>query len=589
MVQGWIARPPTKRDELAGEAMARLRREGVDRPVLSVGMGTSAEAVGARELFDAFRERLRGEDVELLELGSLGICGADPVVGLQLPGRPRVDFGPVGLDEVDSFAGALLRAKLPKGTMLGQHGAVGCRGEVPWKGVPSLEAHPFFRGQTRRVLARCGLVAPRSIDEALARGSWRSYAAIVSTRTREELCDFVEASGLRGRGGGGYPAGRKWQAALEAEGDQKYLLCNGDESDPGAFMDRALVEGDPHRVLEGLAIAAYAIGATRALVALRDEYEIAVSVMEHAVAEARRLGLLGENVLESGVSLEVEVLRGAGAFVCGEETALIRSLEGRRGMPRPRPPWPSSHGYDGRPTVVHNVETLANLPVLFELGIEAYKAVGTSASPGTKVFCLTGPVRRPGLVEVAMGTTLRSILEGPGGGMMEGRSCKAMQLGGPSGLCLPEGELDLALCWEAVDRQGAMIGSGGLVALSEEACMVDMARYFMAFLQQQSCGKCIPCREGTRRMLEILEAVVESGGAVSPGTALERFRGVLVLEGLGEVMADTSLCGLGRTAPNPVLSLLRWFREELEAHVFERRCPAGVCPGLRHGAREVEA
>ena len=405
-------------------------------------------------------------------------------------------------------------------------------------------------------------------------------AAALKGKTPAELCDIVEASGLRGRGGGGFPTGKKWKFALATPGDQKYLVCNADEGDPGAFMDRAVIEGDPHRLLEGMGIAAYAIGATKAYVYIRAEYPLAIKRLVQAIAQAKDYGLLGHNVLGSGFNLDIIIKQGAGAFVCGEETALINSIEGKRGMPRPRPPFPAVRGLFDKPTVINNVETLANLPSLLSNGAEWFAAVGTAGSKGTKVFALSGKVSRTGLVEVAMGTKMRQIIFDIGGGIPNGKKYKAAQIGGPSGGCIPTEHLDIEIDYESLKTVGAMMGSGGLVVMDEDTCMVDVAKFFMDFIQRESCGKCIPCREGTRRMLEILQRITRARKNEKNHEALERFKGVMYLNRLAEVIKDTSLCGLGQTAPNPVLSTLRYFRDEYEAHIFERHCPAGACTEL---------
>jgi NADH:ubiquinone oxidoreductase subunit F (NADH-binding)/Pyruvate/2-oxoacid:ferredoxin oxidoreductase delta subunit len=446
--------------------------------------------------------------------------------------------------------------------------------------VPYLDEHPFFAPQKRWVLANCGVIDPASLEEYIAHGGYRALAKALREYTRGELCDLVEKSGLRGRGGGGFPTGTKWKFALKSESDQKYLICNADEGDPGAFMDRAVIEGDPHRLVEGMALAAYAIGATKAYVYIRAEYPLAIRRLRTALTQAQALGLVGESILDSGVDLEILIKQGAGAFVCGEETALINSVEGKRGMPRPRPPFPAVRGLFDKPTVINNVETLANLPAIVGNGPEWFSGVGTKTSKGTKVFALSGKVRRTGLVEVAMGTPLRQIVFDVGGGIPDGKAFKAVQIGGPSGGCIPTQHLDIDIDYESLKTVGAMMGSGGLVVMDEGTCMVDIAKFFMDFIQRESCGKCIPCREGTRRMLEDLQRVTRGRRGESEVQTLERFRGVMHLNQLAEVIKDTSLCGLGQTAPNPVLSTLRWFRDEYEAHIFERRCPAGVCQEL---------
>ncbi len=368
--------------------------------------------------------------------------------------------------------------------------------------------------------------------------------------------------------------------AYNEKSDQKYLICNADEGDPGAFMDRAVIEGDPHRLIEGIAIAAYAIGASKAYVYIRAEYPLAIERLKEALSQARELGLLGENIHDSGYNLDIIIKMGAGAFVCGEETALIHSIEGKRGMPRPRPPFPVVRGLFGMPTVINNVETLANIPGIINEGPAAFAAQGTKNSKGTKVFALSGKVKLTGLVEIPMGTPVREIIFKIAGGIPNGKKFKSVQIGGPSGGCITEENLDISVDYESLLAAGAMMGSGGLVVMDEDTCMVDVAKFFMDFIQRESCGKCIPCREGTRRMLEILEGITQKPNG-SGTEALERFKGVMQLEKLGKVIKETSLCGLGQSAPNPVLSTLRWFRHEYEEHIFERKCPAGVCTQLR--------
>jgi NADH:ubiquinone oxidoreductase subunit F (NADH-binding)/NAD-dependent dihydropyrimidine dehydrogenase PreA subunit len=490
--------------------------------------------------------------------------------------RPR-DCEAGGLDAV--FSGQSLPAE-----PLGQFRLAG---SAPWPGVRPFDEHPFFAPQTRWVLANCGIVDPASIEEYLARGGYAALSRALRTMTPAEVCREVELAGLRGRGGGGFPTGTKWTIAHKQAADRKYMICNADEGDPGAFMDRAVMEGDPHRVLEGLALAAYAIGASRAYIYTRAEYPLAIARMTAAIAEARTFGLLGPNLLDSGFSLDIVVKQGAGAFVCGEETALIHSIEGRRGMPRPRPPFPAVSGLFGKPTVINNVETLANVPGIVERGAAWFAAVGTATSKGTKVFALSGNVARTGLVEVAMGTPLRQIVFDIGGGIPGDRAYKAVQIGGPSGGCIPTSQLDIAIDYESLKSAGAMMGSGGLVVMDDGNCMVDVAKFFMDFIQKESCGKCIPCREGTRRMLEILESLTRSRRQEQQFEALERFRSVMNLEHLARVIQDTSLCGLGQSAPNPVLSTLRWFRDEYEAHVFDRRCASMACRELL--AYEIDA
>ena len=559
----------------------RQRRDRVERPVLLVGAGTCGLSAGANRVLEALRAELAGggSPVDVVEVGCIGLCSEEPLVDLQLPGRTRASYRRVAPGQAAELVAAARGNRLPAGLeILGQFD---CAGQEPWPDLPRLAEHPFFAPQTRWVLAGCGLVDPGRIEEAVARGGWAAYAGLLARRApAAEICELVEASGLRGRGGGGFPAGRKWKLALAQPAEDRVVICNADEGDPGAFMDRAVIEGDPHRVLEGLAIAALGVGASEAWIYIRAEYPLAIRRLKDAIAQAEACGLLGANVLGSGRSLAVRIKTGAGAFVCGEETALIHSIEGKRGMPRPRPPYPVESGLFGRPTAINNVETLANLPGLFERGAAAFAAVGTEGSKGTKVFALSGHVERTGLVEVEMGMPIERIVHEIGGGVPGGHVFKAVQIGGPSGGCIPAQHLGIPVDYESLKTVGAMMGSGGLVVMDERSCMVDVARFFMDFIQRESCGKCIPCREGTRQLKAILDSVCRGRRSESEREALERFRGVLSLERLAAVIQDASLCGLGQSAPNPVLSTLRWFREEYEAHVYERRCPAGVCPDL---------
>ncbi|HQJ52953.1 MAG TPA: NADH-ubiquinone oxidoreductase-F iron-sulfur binding region domain-containing protein [Planctomycetota bacterium] len=563
------------------ELLAALRRETLATPVVFVGAGTCGLGAGAGKTLAAIKEWVAAHksDAQVLETGCIGLCSEEPIVDIHLPGRTRVSFGGVTAEKVpDLLAAVLGKGVIPAGNgVIGQFRNVGAKA---WDGVPALEAHSFLRPQYRVVLAASGIIDPSSIDEYIAWGGYSAATKALKTMTPEDVCNCVEASGLRGRGGGGFPTGRKWKFARQAVGDQKYLICNADEGDPGAFMDRAVGESDPHRLLEGMIIAAYAFGATKAYIYIRAEYPLAIKRLTDAIAQARACGLLGRNIFDTGNDLDIVLKMGAGAFVCGEETALIHSIEGRRGMPRPRPPFPAVKGLFGKPTVINNVETLANLPLILHHGAEWYSALGTKGSKGTKVFALSGMVRRTGLVEVPMGTTLRTVVFEAGGGIPNNRKCKAVQIGGPSGGCVPEAHLDLPTDYEALKEFGTIMGSGGMVVVDEGTCMVDFAKFFMEFIQSESCGKCIPCREGTKRMLEILQAVCRPRKREEDIDALLRVQGIMYLQQLGETIKTTSLCGLGQTAPNPVLSTLKWFRDEYEAHIFDRSCPAGACKEL---------
>ncbi len=430
----------------------------------------------------------------------------------------------------------------------------------------------FYARQTRTSLKNCGHINPESLDEALVVGGYEALAKVLEENDSEKVIKTITDSGLRGRGGGGFPTGRKWMFTAMAKDDKKYVVCNGDEGDPGAFMDRSIMEGDPHKLLEGMAIAAFAIGADEGYIYVRAEYPMAIKRLRIAIKEAEERNYLGKNILGSNFSFDVHIKEGAGAFVCGEETALIASIEGERGMPRPKPPFPANKGLFGKPTLINNVETFANVPLILINGSDWFRSFGTEKSAGTKTFALTGEVNNTGLIEVPMGTTLREIIFDIGGGIRNGKKFKAAQIGGPSGGCLTEEHLDLAMDYDSLIQAGAMVGSGGLVVMNEDTCIVEVARFFMNFTQVESCGKCVPCREGTKNMLKILEKIV--GGKAT-------MEDLELLEELAVAVKDGSLCGLGKTAPNPVLSTLKYFRDEYIAHIKDKRCPAGVCTALK--------
>jgi NADH:ubiquinone oxidoreductase subunit F (NADH-binding) len=435
-----------------------------------------------------------------------------------------------------------------------------------------MERHPMMRSQVRIALRNCGHIDPTHIDHYIARGGYAGLKRALDMPP-EAVIREIKDSGLRGRGGAGFPTGTKWTFARQAPGRSKYIVCNADEGDPGAFMDRALLEGDPHAVLEGMLIAAYAIGAAEGYIYARAEYPLAIARLEKAIADMQRCGLLGRDVLGSRFRFQVAIKQGAGAFVCGEETALMASIQGQRGMPRSRPPFPAQSGLWGEPTTINNVETLGNVSAILQRGAEWYSRFGTEASKGTKTFSLAGKIRRTGLIEVPLGMSLGDIIEGIGGGAPEGKALKAVQTGGPSGGCIPAGRFDLPADYESLVAAGSIMGSGGMVVMDQDTCMVDVARYFLSFTQAESCGKCLPCRLGTRQMLDILEDICGGRG---------RETDLDLLADLSETVQKGSLCGLGQTAPNPVLSTLRYFRGEYESHVRNRKCRAGVCRDLFH-------
>ena len=557
--------------------LAKVRRGG-EGTILFVGAGTCGRANGALHIITKTKAYLEARSlaVSIVEVGCVGYCQREVFVDLQDEKGLRLSYCDLTPDNVEEFLDAVFEKKDLRNRFL-----YGRYGDAPgFEDVPLVADTPFFSRQTRVVLDNCGLVDPASLDAALAAGGFAAAAQALTGMTREEVCETVIASGLRGRGGAGFPTGQKWKVALNTPAAMKYLICNADEGDPGAFMDRAILEGDPFRVLEGMLIAAHAIGASKGYIYCRAEYPLAIARLRDAIAQCREAGLLGTNILDSLTDFDVIIKQGAGAFVCGEETAILASIEGGRGMPRPRPPYPAVAGLHGMPTVLNNVETLANIPGILRNGPEWFRDLGIGEAAGTKVFALSGRVQNTGLVEVPVGIPLREVVYGIGGGAPEGHQIKAVQIGGPSGGCIPEEYLDVATDYGKLQELGAMMGSGGMVVMDERSCMVDVAKYFMEFIRNESCGKCTPCREGTTRMHEILTALTERpvGDEIR---RLERFRGLLHLEELAETIKDTSLCGLGQSAANPVLSTLRFFRDEYEAHILEDRCPAGVCQGLR--------
>lgn len=430
----------------------------------------------------------------------------------------------------------------------------------------------FYAKQTRTTLKNCGEINAESLDEAIAAGAYAALHKVLEQGSPDAVIDEITKSGLRGRGGGGFPCGLKWKFTAANKGGKSYVVCNGDEGDPGAFMDRSVMEGDPHKLLEGMAIAGYAIGADEAYIYVRAEYPLAIHRLRVAISEAEKRGYLGRNIMGSDFNFEIHIKEGAGAFVCGEETALIASIEGERGMPRPKPPFPANKGLFGRPTLINNVETLANVAPIILKGADWFSSMGTEKSKGTKTFALTGEVNNTGLIEVPMGTTLREIVFDIGGGIRGGKKFKAVQIGGPSGGCLTEEHLDLPMDYDNLIAAGAMVGSGGLVVMNEDTCIVEVARFFMNFTQNESCGKCVPCREGTKNMLKILERIVKGKGEM---------KDIQTLEELAVAVKDGSLCGLGKTAPNPVLSTLKYFKDEYIAHIKDKRCPAGVCEAMK--------
>jgi NADH-quinone oxidoreductase subunit F len=557
----------------SGEALKTLReaiqvrkaKAAKGKQSVRVCMGGSCLASGAQQVFDAMGEALSQagmtDKVSLVGTGCMGPCVQGPV--MMVDGDGTFYQGVKPEDAVDIVA-----QHLGKGELVDRLITTDAEGG---KRYPHTKDIDFFNRQTKVVLRNCGSIDPERIEDYIAADGYQALAKVLGSMDSGRVITAMKESGLRGRGGAGFPTWLKWNFTAEAEGDVKYVLCNADEGDPGAYMDRSVLEGDPHSVIEGMAIAAFAIGAQQGYVYVRAEYPLAVDRLEKALSQARELGLLGESILGSDFSFDLEIRMGSGAFVCGEETALISSIEGKRGEPRPRPPFPAHRGLWDKPTVLNNVETYANVAAIVLKGAKWYASHGTELSKGTKAFALAGAVRNTGLVEVPVGTTLGELVYDIGGGTIDGKPYKAAQIGGPSGGCIPKQHLNVPLDYESLAELGAIMGSGGLIVMNEDTCMVDVARFFMEFVQEESCGKCSPCRVGTKRMLEILDRICNGEGQLED---IDR------LEDLGEFIKDASLCGLGQTAPNPVLSTLRHFRHEYVAHIRDKQCEAGVCPGL---------
>ena len=535
-----------------------MERENI---TIKVCMGTGGLAAGGEAVMTAFEENLKSAQLDasvsrhcsMHKVGCRGFCARDVLVDI-IAGTDKTTYEYIKPDMVPR----IVEEHLVGGT--------------PVKEWAVKDAyHTFHEKQVKVVLADCGEVDPEDIDSYIARDGYTAVRKVLTSMDPEQVINTLEASGLRGRGGAGFPTGLKWDFARKAPGTEKYIVCNADEGDPGAFMDRSVIEGNPHSVIEGMIIAAYSIGASKGYVYIRAEYPLAVERLRKALSDARGRGFIGEGILKTDFSFDIKIKLGAGAFVCGEETALIASIEGQRGMPRAKPPFPARKGLWGKPTVINNVETLANISCIIRNGALWFARFGTDKSKGTKVFALTGKVNNTGLIEVPMGISLKEIIYDIGGGIENGRVLKAVQTGGPSGGCIPADMIDISVDYESLAKVGSIVGSGGMVVMDEMDCMVNIATYFLEFTQSESCGKCVPCRIGTKRLLEILTRITEGRGR--PGD-------IELLETLSRDVKTASLCGLGQTAPNPVLSTIRYFREEYEAHIHEKRCPAGVCKHL---------
>ena len=534
-------------------------------PVIHIGMASCGIASGALETKKAFEEAL-GElkiDAHIHPVGCIGHCYGEPVVIIENPGFPRIFYHHV----TPGKARMLVKSFLQEGDPLFEH-LLGAMDDNDL--IPSVRDFPRFNQEMRAVMGLCGLIDPEEINDYIVEGGYSALASSIQ-RPAEDIIGDIQESGLRGRGGAGFPTGKKWMLSSTTKAAEKFVICNGDEGDPGAYMDRIILESNPHQVLEGMAICAYAVGAARAFMYIRAEYPLAVKRVKEAISQANTLGLLGKGILGSSFDLEIELFQGSGAFVCGEESALIQSIEGNRGMPHVRPPYPVERGLWARPTVVNNVKTLAAVPLILKNGVPWYRGIGTEKSPGTAIFSVVGDVVHPGLIEIPMGAPLRTLVFDVCGGIPKKQGFKAVQIGGPSGGCLPEDFLDIPIDFDALKEAGAMMGSGGIVVMDKNTCMVNVARYFLDFTRKESCGKCTFCRIGTHHLFNILERMTLGEG---------REEDLEQLETLSQDIKSGSLCGLGKTAPNPVLTSLHYFREEYEAHIREKRCPAGMCRPL---------
>ena len=528
--------------------------------------GTGCTSSGSNNIIEQFEKSLaeKGlqDEIKVVRTGCFGLCALGPIVIVYPEGAFYSLVTPEDVPEIVEehlLKGRIVKRLLYKETI------------VDDDNIKSLNEVDFYKKQQRIALVNCGVINPESIDEYIAFGGYSALGKVLTEMKPQDVIDEIKESGLRGRGGGGFPTGLKWQFTANAQGDKKYVACNADEGDPGAFMDRSILEGDPHSLIEAMAIAAYAVGADEGYVYIRAEYPIAVNRLRIAIEQAKEYGLLGKNIFDSGFNFELDIRLGAGAFVCGEETALMTSIEGHRGEPRPRPPFPAVKGLFGKPTLLNNVETYANITAIINNGAEWFKSIGTESSKGTKVFAVGGKINNTGLVEIPMGTTLREIVYEIGGGIPNGKKFKAAQTGGPSGGCIPANLIDTPIDYDSLISIGSMMGSGGLIVMDEDTCMVDIAKFFLEFTVDESCGKCAPCRIGTKRLLEILNKITSGNGTLEDIDRLEQ---------LCYSIKNAALCGLGQTAPNPILSTLKYFRDEYVAHVVDKKCPAGVCKAL---------
>ncbi len=541
--------------------------ENSKHPVILIGTATCGRSAGSLDVLDALKKELRKKKIKcsIVEVGCIGLCYAEPIVCVKKPNRPFICYGNITPDKIRE----IIKKYLQGDDVLSEY-ALGTLGVATQGRIKPLFSIPFFKPQVRRVLSKCGFIDPTDINHYIAQDGYSGFTRALKSG-REATCDEVKKSGLRGRGGAGFPTWKKWQFCKDTRSDKKYLICNADEGDPGAFMNRSLIEGDPHSIIEGMLIAGFTIGASVGYIYCRAEYPLALERLETALAQAKKIGLIGNKILGSNFSFQIKIKEGAGAFVCGEETALIASISGERGMPRPRPPFPAVSGLWSKPTIINNVETLASVSLILQKGAKWFSKHGTKESKGTKTFALVGKIKNTGLIEVPLGITLREVIYDIGGGLLDDKKMKAVQTGGPSGGCIPCNMLDLKVDYDSLNLAGSIMGSGGMVVMDEGTCMVDVARFFLDFTQKESCGKCVPCRLGTKQMLEILEDITSGNG---------KPKDIELLIEMGEAIKKSALCGLGQTAPNPVLTTIKYFPDEYESHINKKKCPSGVCKSL---------
>ncbi len=555
-------------DEIKTKAISEWETlEHSNKPLILIGAATCGRAAGAVAVLEAINSELAKHNIEatIIQVGCIGLCYAEPLVDIVKPNRPRICYSNVTPEIIPQLIEDYIINDNPRPDL-----ALGTIGNGDVDGIPKFFELPMLKPQVRIVLRNCGMIDPENINHYIARDGYSGLVKALAM-TPEAVIEEIKKSGLRGRGGAGFPTGLKWEFCRKSPGEVKYIICNADEGDPGAFMNRSLLEGDPHAVLEGMLVGAYAIGATDGYIYIRAEYPLAIERLKVALRQVEEYGLLGNNILGSNFSFHIKIKQGAGAFVCGEETALMASIEGKRGMPRSRPPFPAQAGLWGKPTNINNVGTWGHVSAILQHSADWYSGYGSEKCKGTKVFALAGKIERTGLIEVPMGISLQEIIYGIGGGIPDGKSFKAVQTGGPSGGCLPASLLNLPVDYESLTAAGSIMGSGGMVVMDEDTCMVDVAHYFLSFTQAESCGKCVLCRLGTKQMLDILENICNGNG---------KLEDIDLLTELSQAVKDGSLCGLGQTAPNPVLTTIRYFRDEYETHINEKRCPALTCTEL---------